>query len=543
MAPAGVLLDVRPRTALSCRALTASRLAQGWTSSVGARLPLMVEPVSIATGVAKVVGPRVAKEVIKWARGSEARQLVNLLKHDHPAAPKLLLQPDALGELWFYAETGELDYDAMLAAVRPVTKSDEEAEALVEAIRTTQWRAMRDERRSHFEFLRLRQEIKSDVENAHVLARIEEALSGFRRALPVARQLPAQISPFVDRDREINEGQEFLETNPFGHVALILCCSGMAGAGKSAFALELAHWRAAKFDGGWMYVDLRSPGGGDRSPADIAARLLLDLGVAPETIPPEPDARVALLRSLLAQEPVLLLLDNARDEDQVRDLIPPSAESVVIITSRASLAGLGSARLIDLKEMSEEDAMAVLRALIGERVVAEPQAASEIVAACGGLPLALAVIGGRARRRPEEPLGVLAASVARAADAVGALDDPGGTLRAALESATAAASVGARRLLLLLGALEVADIKQEVAGVVAGVNATEALRLLEELGAERLLTPVAGGGWRMHQLLRLVAAAIAQDELGDELMSAQQRRVDWLASSAREHVGDLEGEV
>jgi len=108
-----------------------------------ARLPLMVEPVSIATGVAKVVGPRVAKEVIKWARGSEARQLVNLLKQDHPAAPSLLLQPDALGELWFYAETGELDYDAMLAAVRPVTKSEVEAEAMVEAIRTTQWRVMR----------------------------------------------------------------------------------------------------------------------------------------------------------------------------------------------------------------------------------------------------------------------------------------------------------------------------------------------------------------------------------------------------------------
>ena len=468
---------------------------------------------------------------------------MNLLKHDHPAAPKLLLQPDALGELWFYAETGELDYDAMLVAVRPVTESDAEAEALAEAIRTTQWRAMRDERQSHFEFLRLRQEIKSDVEHAQVLSRIEEALSVFRRALPVARQLPAQISPFVDRDREIIEGQEFLGTRPVGRVALILCCSGMPGAGKSAFALELAHRRAAEFTGGWLYVDLRSPGGGDRGPAEVAARLLRDLGVAPETIPREPETRLALLRSLLTQEPVLLVLDNARDEDQVRDLIPPSAESVVIITSRASLAGLGSARLIDLEEMSEEDAVAVLRALIGARVAAEPQAAAEIVAVCGGLPLALAVTGGRARRRPEEPLSVLVASIARAPDAVGALDNPAGTLRAALESAIEAASASARSLLLLLGALGVTDIEPEVAGVVAGVDATKALRVLEELGAERLLTPVAGGGWRMHQLLRVVASSIARDELGDELMSAQQRRVDWLARAARQHVGDLEGEA
>jgi len=288
---------------------------------------------------------------------------------------------------------------------------------------------------------------------------------------------------------------------------------------------------------------LRSPSGGHRGTGEAAARLLLDLGVAPETIPREPDDRLALLRSLLTQEPVLLVLDNARDENHVRPLIPPSAESVVIITSRSSLAGLGSARLIDLEEMSETDGVAVLRALIGARVAAEPEAAARIVAVCGGLPLALAVIAGRARRRPEEPLSLLLASIAQAADPVGGLDDPAGTLRAALETAIEAATEAARSLLLTLGALGVTDIEPEVAGVVAGVDATDALRVLEELGAERLLTPVAGGGWRMHQLLRAVASSIARDELGDELMSAQQRRVDWLASSARQHVGDLEGEA
>ncbi|MGO9788170.1 MAG: NB-ARC domain-containing protein [Solirubrobacteraceae bacterium] len=503
----------------------------------------MVEPVSIATGVAKAVGPRVAKEVMRWARGSEARQLVNLLKKDHPGAPHLLLQPDALGELWFYAETGELDYDAMLAAVRPVTKSDEEAEALVEAIRTTQWRALRDERRSHFEFLRLRQEIKSDMENASVLARIEAALGGFRCALPVARQLPAQISPFVDRDREIAEGEKALEARPDRHVALVLCCSGMPGVGKSAFALELAHQRAARFDGGWLYVDMRLPGGGHRGPADIAVRLLLDLGVAPEVIPPEQDARMALLRSVLALEPVLLVLDNARNENQVRDLIPPNPDSVVIITSRTPLGGLGSASLIDLEEMGEAEAVAVLGALIGQRVAAEPNAAAQIVRSCGGLPLALAVLGGRARKRPHEPLSAFVAAVTPAADAVGALDDPAGTLRAALQTAIEAASTGARRLFLLLAALEVVSIEPEVAGAVTGEDAVRARQLLEELGAERLLTSVAGGTWRMHHLLRLVAASMARDELGDELTSAQERRVEWLTNSAQMHFEDLEGEV
>src|SRR4051794_3495385 len=123
----------------------------------------MVEPTTILTGVAKTVGPHVARRVVEWARGSEARQLVKLLRDEHPAAPKLLTQPDALGELWWYAETGELRTNAMVVAVRPLTESEREACDLVEAIRATQWRVMRDERRSHFEFLRLREEIAADI--------------------------------------------------------------------------------------------------------------------------------------------------------------------------------------------------------------------------------------------------------------------------------------------------------------------------------------------------------------------------------------------
>lgn len=503
----------------------------------------MVEPVTILTTLAKALGPQVAGRIVEWARGSEARQLVKLLQDEHPAAPKLLTQPDALHELWWYAETGELRTDAMVKAVRPLTSSDQEARALVEAIGTTQWRVMRDARQSHFEFMRLRQEIGTDVRGgqAAILARIDEAVRSFARAVPVARQLPAQTSPFADRAEELAQGELLLGERPQGQVALVLVASGIAGVGKSSLALELAHRHAEEFVGGILYVNMRSADGSARSAPDVAARLLRDLGIAAEVIPQEADARLAALRSLLVQEAVLLVLDNASDAEHVQGLIPANPDCVVIVTSRAPLAELGAARLLELRELKEEDAVAVFEAIVGKSV--QRDAAATVVSSCAGLPLALAVAGARVRRG--KPLEDLASDAARGGDLLGVLDDPAGSVRATLASAIDAASPDARRLLLLLGALEVADIDPEVAAAVAGVPCKQVARLLEELEGERLLTPVEGGRARqMHQLLRLVAAQMAATELDEqEVTSAEERRVKWLVTSAHEHSGDLEGEA
>jgi len=503
----------------------------------------MVEPTTILTGVAKTLGPHVARRVVEWARGSEARQLVKLLKDEHPAAPKLLTQPDALGELWWYAETGDLRTNAMVVAVRPLTESEKEACDLVEAIRTTQWSVMRDERRSHFEFLRLREEIAADIRGGQAasLARLDEALRGFARALPIARQLPAQTSPFADRAHELTAGERLLSERPEGQVAVVLAVGGIAGVGKSSLALELAHRHAEEFAGGVLYVNMRSADGSPRSTPDVAARLLRDLGIAAEAIPREADARLAALRSVLAREAVLLVLDNAANAEQVQGLIPANRDSVVIVTSRAPLAELGAARLLELRELEVEDGVAVLEAILGRSV--QREAAAAVVKGCAGLPLAIAVVGARVRRG--KPLEDLATGATQGGDPLAALDDPAGTVQATLASAIGAASAEARRLLLLLAALEVADIDSEAAAAVAGVGREHAARLLEELEGERLLTPVQGGVARqMHQVLRHVAARLAAAELDEQVMtSAEEGRVRWLVTSAREHSGDLQGET
>jgi hypothetical protein len=502
----------------------------------------MAEPTTILTTVAKVLGPPVARRVVEWARGSEARQLVELLRDEHPAAAHMLTQPDALGELWWYAETGDLRTEAMVKAVRPLTASDEEARALVEAIRVMQWRVMRDERRSHFEFLRLRQEIAEDLRGGQeaMVARLDEAVRRFARALPVVRQLPAQTSPFADRAEELAQAEHLLWERPGGQVAVVIAVSGMAGIGKSSLALELAHRHAAGFEGGILYVDMRSADGSVRRAPDVAARLLRDLGIAPDAIPQEADARVAALRSLLAQEAVLLVLDNASDAEQVRDLIPANRDSVVIVTSRASLGALGAARLLDLHELEEQDGLIVLEAIVGKSV--ETAAAMAVVKSCGGLPLALAVAAGRVRRGT--PLEELATNAARTADVLGAVDDAAGSVRATLSSALDATGPEARRLALLVATLTVGDIDPEVAAAIADYGRDHAARLLEELEGQRLLTRVEGGSKRqMHELLRRVAAELATAELGEEeIASAEERRVQWLVTSAREYSGDLADE-
>ncbi|HEY6549793.1 MAG TPA: NB-ARC domain-containing protein, partial [Solirubrobacterales bacterium] len=457
---------------------------------------VVVDPLSIGAALVKLVGQPLTKKVMQWREGSEANRLVKLLKPQFPAAQGLLTQPAALRALWFYAETGEFQREEMVRAVRPLMKSDEEAAELAEAIRTTQWRALRDKRQQHFEFDRLAAEIRANqlAGEERVLARIEEALAGFARSLPVARQLPAQTAPFVDREEEMAAGERLLNDLPSGHVAIVLNCSGMTGVGKTSFVLELAHQHASRFSGGVLFVAMRSPNGQAHTPAEIAARIMRDLGVAPRSIPRDPQERLAMLRSTLVDTSVMLVFDDAYGEEQVRDLIPANSKSMVLVASRAPLS-LGSAPAIDLTELANDDAIALLEKMIGDRVRKEPEAAAAIVTRCGGLPLALVVVAGRARRSPTRPLGEFAQARSNPIEELAALDDPHGTLRSTFASAIGTASAPARRLLLLLAALDVVDIEPGVVTALAQIDAGGAAQLLEELGDERLLVPLEGGSW------------------------------------------------
>ena len=252
-------------------------------------------------------------------------------------------------------------------------------------------------------------------------------------------QLPQTVGQFVGRDRELAELSALLERaaeQPPGTV-VISALGGTAGVGKTALAVRWAHQVSGQFPDGQLYVNLRGYGAGRPvAPADALVGFLHALGLADERIPEGVDERAAAFRSLLAGRRVLLLLDNAREAEQVRPLLPGSSSCMVVVTSRDALPGLvalnGAIRVgLDLLPLAE--ATRLLRELIGDRAAADPGAVARLANCCCRLPLALRVAAELADARPDVPLADLAAELADQQewlDLLDAGDDPRTRVRA-----------------------------------------------------------------------------------------------------------------
>ncbi|WP_246083173.1 AfsR/SARP family transcriptional regulator [Nonomuraea diastatica] len=251
-------------------------------------------------------------------------------------------------------------------------------------------------------------------------------------ALPAApRQLPPDLPDFTGRAGALAELAE-----PFS-VAVI---SGPPGAGKSALAVHAAHALCASFPGGQLYLELDG-----REPGDLLAEALRALGV--EAAPPTLRERSALFRSLLAERPMLVVLDDARDAGQVRPLLPGNG-SAVIVTSRRRITELPGAVRIQLGRLGPKEALSLLGSIVGgDRVARELKAAQAIVAACGRLPLAVRNAGARLAGRPGWSLAVLRQRLED--DCIGELGD----VRATLDGGYARLPDEAARILGTLGRL------------------------------------------------------------------------------------------
>jgi DNA-binding SARP family transcriptional activator len=280
----------------------------------------------------------------------------------------------------------------------------------------------------------------------------------------VPRQLPAAVSGFAGRATELAALTRMLEeaSAESAGTVVISAIGGTAGVGKTALALHWAHRVAGRFTDGQLYVNLRGfdPSGVPMAAAEALRGFLDALGVPPDRIPAQPEARAGLYRSLLADRAMLIVLDNARDEGQVRPLLPASPASpasLVIVTSRNQLGGLPAAdraRLLTLDVLSQGEAVHLLTARIGAaRAATEPAAVGDIAALCGRLPLALAVAAARAEARPDFPLAAVAAELQDRAGRLDALDagDPGSNVRAVFSWSYRQLSGEAARIFRLLG--------------------------------------------------------------------------------------------
>ncbi|MEV4625919.1 BTAD domain-containing putative transcriptional regulator [Micromonospora sp. NPDC049523] len=339
------------------------------------------------------------------------------------------------------------------------------------------------------------------------------------RVVPAARTVtpPAQLPPdgygFAGRDRELSQLDGLLAVAGAQPTALaIVTVSGTAGVGKTTLAVHWAHLVRDRFPDGQLHLNLRGfdPSGTPVAPAEAVRGFLDALGVPTERTPAGFEAQVGLYRSLLAGRRVLLLLDNARDAEQVRPLLPGAPGCLVVVTSRDELTGLiaEGARPLTLDLFDDDDARELLARRLGpERVAAEPEAVTRIVALCARLPLALAVLAARAATHPGFGLGVLADELGRAR---GGLDefaggDPATDARAVFSWSYLQLSPGAARMFRLLGLHPGPDIGTSAAASLAGLPVAPARALLAELARAHLVTQHTPGRYVCHDLLRAYA--------------------------------------
>ncbi|MFJ8751480.1 BTAD domain-containing putative transcriptional regulator [Streptomyces sp. NPDC102441] len=354
-------------------------------------------------------------------------------------------------------------------------------------------------------------------------------------AVPTA--LPADLATFTGRHTELEEVRALLPTgDKRAETMAISVVSGMAGIGKTALAVHMAHEIADRFPDGQLFINLRGfDATGSIMTPEEAIRIFLDaLGVSPQRIPAQLEAQILLYRTLLAHRRMLILLDNARDVEQIRLLLPGSPGCLVIVTSRNQLSSLiagEGARPLTLHQLTQSDAHDFLRLRLGtKRLSAQPLAVDEIVALCGRLPLALAVVAARAALNPGFPLSAIADELR---ETQGSLDafvsgDLSTDVRAIFSWSYDTLSPPASRLFRLLGLHVGPDISAPAAAALAGLPLREARGLLAELSHAHLLIERLPGRYTVHDLLRVYARErVRIDEPAEEQDRAVERLLSW----------------
>jgi DNA-binding SARP family transcriptional activator/tetratricopeptide (TPR) repeat protein len=326
----------------------------------------------------------------------------------------------------------------------------------------------------------------------------------------VPAQLPADIPGFRGRCSELRE-LDCLVAAPGDHGGTsIVAVSGTAGVGKTALAVHWAHRRRAHFPDGQLYVNLRGFDPTDQAvdPHTVLRDLLHALGVPQHRIPTGPDAQLGLYRSLLDRKRLLVMLDNARDAEQVRPLVPAATGCRTVVTSRNQLLGLvaaDGAAPLPLALPSTAEAVSMLAArLAAGRLTTEPGMAERIVTRCARLPLAVGIVAAQAACRPTAGLAELAEGLTAAEDRLDTLDtgDPATRLRSVFSWSYATLSPAAAELFRLLGVHCGPDWTVRAAAALTGQRPGRVGTLLAELEQASLLTRSDSGRYTMHDLLR-----------------------------------------
>ena len=349
-------------------------------------------------------------------------------------------------------------------------------------------------------------------------------------------ELPRSVADFTGRGAELDWVAALADASGDGRAgaATVALVSGPAGLGKTALAVHAAHVLGARFPDGALFLDLR---GMDPEPVPGAValgRLVRALGTAESAVPADPQDLAGLYRTLLRQHRVLVVLDNAADEAQVRPLLPAGGRSLTLVTSRRLLAGLESVRRLNLGSLSPAAAGELLSAIVGpDRQAAGTAAIEEVTRLCGCLPLALRIAGNRLLSRPAWTPGDLAGRLRQEERRLDQLVAGDLRVAAAFRLSYEHLSPPARRAFRRLALVPGPDFGAPLAAAVDGATPAELEDALDELADLGLLEPVPGGRHRFHDLVRLFARErLAEEEPPAERAAAAARMEDWLLDVA-----------
>jgi DNA-binding SARP family transcriptional activator/tetratricopeptide (TPR) repeat protein len=352
--------------------------------------------------------------------------------------------------------------------------------------------------------------------------------------LPTPAQLPADVVDFTGRTAVVADLTRVLEEP--GRTAMpVVCVAGIGGVGKTTLAVHIGHAVRHHYPDGQLFAELHGAGPEPAGPEAVLGAFLRSLGTRDKDIPAGLEERSALLRSRLADQRVLVVLDDAHGAGQVRPLLPGSPGCAVIVTSRSRLVGMHAARTVQLDGLVPEEAIALFGRIAGEeRVEDEHEIAAEVAAACGHLPLAVRIVGSRLASRRGWSMATIAE---RLTDERRRLDE----MRVGSHTVSATFELGygqlfeeQARAFRLLALPDVHDIGLQPAAAVLGLPAAETEDLLESLVDASLLETPAPGRYRYHDLLKLFARRQAE-RYDSEVVRAQapHRMLDFYLASAR----------
>ncbi|MGW1512522.1 helix-turn-helix domain-containing protein [Streptomyces sp. NPDC002394] len=345
---------------------------------------------------------------------------------------------------------------------------------------------------------------------------------------------PRSVGDFTGREPELALLREAAERTPDGKEASVWVVSGPPGCGKTTLALKAAADLAEKFPDGCFVVDLHGVDGPVET-GEALLKLLKALGVSDRRLAKEDhQGRAGLLRALLGDRRCLVVLDNARDEGQVRELLPAGGWSLVLVTSRRPLTGLEAVDRLPLAEMGQDEAVDLLRRILGEeRADAEAGAVARVAELCGRLPLALRVAGNWLTVRSGWTVDHLVRRLADEERRLGALAAGDVRVEAAFELSYRQLTGEAARMLRLLSLVPGPDMTAAYGAALTATDVFEAEDVMEELAEAGLLQAAFTGRYQLHDLLRLFARArLSREEEPAEREAADDRLRAWLLETA-----------